>query len=286
MTIGIVGIGLIGSSLARALMRAGETVRVFDTNPDYVAQLRGLALGCAVSGSLAELAAGAEVIFVCTPVKSVAGIVAALIPHIGPETVITDVGSAKAGIIRDVAAACPGFTRFVPGHPMAGGEAAGPLAGQAGLFAGKRYLLTPGAETSPAAVATVERVLAPTGALVSVLDPAQHDRIMAVVSHLPHLYAFALVNAATAESAELGTDVLKYAGGGFTDVTRIAASDARMWTDIFVENDEFLLHAYELVKQQMEALLRAIEHRDAAGIAGLIEAARAARLTLSAETQK
>jgi prephenate dehydrogenase len=132
----------------------------------------------------------------------------------------------------------------------------------------------------------VERVLAPTGALVSVLDPAQHDRIMAVVSHLPHLYAFALVNAATAESAELGTDVLKYAGGGFTDVTRIAASDARMWTDIFVENDEFLLHAYELVKQQMEALLRAIEHRDAAGIAGLIEAARAARLTLSAETQK
>ncbi|MDD2705202.1 MAG: prephenate dehydrogenase/arogenate dehydrogenase family protein, partial [Acidocella sp.] len=94
MTIGIVGIGLIGSSLARALARAGETVRVFDTNPDYVEQLRGLELGCAVSGSLAELAAGAEVIFVCTPVKSVAGIVAALIPHIGPETVITDVGSA------------------------------------------------------------------------------------------------------------------------------------------------------------------------------------------------
>jgi prephenate dehydrogenase len=284
--IGIAGIGLIGSSLARALASSGIEVRVFDANPDYIAQLRNLEPRCKSCATLAQLADGADIIFVCTPVKAVAGIVAALVPLIGPDTVITDVGSAKAGIIRDVAAACPGFTRFVPGHPMAGGEASGPLASHAGLFAGKRYLLTPGAETSPGAVARVEQVLASTGALVSVLDPTQHDRIMAVVSHLPHLYAFALVNAASAEAAALGIDVLKYAGGGFTDVTRIAAADARMWMDIFVENDEFLLHAYELVKQQMEALLRAIEKRDEASIAGLIEAARAARLILSAETQK
>jgi len=284
--IGIVGIGLIGSSLARALAEAGNAVRVFDTSAAYLAQLAELEPRCAPAATLAELAAGAELIFICTPVKTVAAMVAALAPLAGPLTVLTDVGSAKAGILRDVAVSCPGFTRFVPGHPMAGGEGSGPLHGSPGLFCGKRYLLTPGEETSPEAVALVERALAPTGAMISLLDPARHDRIMAVISHLPHLYAFALVNAATAESAELGTDVLKYAGGGFADVTRIAAAGSRMWTDIFVENDEFLLHAYDLVKQQMEAMLGAIAARDVAGMTSLIEAARAARLTLSAETQK
>jgi cyclohexadieny/prephenate dehydrogenase len=199
--------------------------------------------------------------------------------------VLTDVGSAKASIIAQVRARYPEFSRFVPGHPMAGGEAAGPLHGAADLFRNRRYLLTPYDGVDEGAVERVGAFVAGLGAQVSRMTPERHDEVTAFVSHLPHLYAFALMGAAAEETQALGTEVLDYAGAGFRDVTRIAAADARMWLDIFEENEAFLTRSYELVKAHMEGLLDAIRRRDSEQVGAILTASRRLRRDMNGDIQ-
>lgn len=287
MIVGIVGCGLIGSSLLRAIRANDPAVRtrILDANPEHVRQLAAVEPGAEPCDSLEHLAREADLVFVCTPVKTVADIVCALIPLVGPGCVVTDVGSAKGAIIAEVRARFRAFDRFVPGHPMAGGETSGPLHGAAALFRNRRYLLTPYDGVDEAAVDRVAAFVGGLGAQVSRMSPDQHDEVMAFVSHLPHLYAFALMGAAAEQTRMLGTDVLGYAGGGFRDVTRIAAADARMWLDIFEENEAFLVRSYELVKAHMEGLLEAVRRRDAEQITEILNASRRLRLEMNGDFQ-
>ena len=287
MIVGIVGSGLIGSSLLRAIRANDSAVRtrVLDANPEHVRQLAALQPGVEACERLEELARGADLVFVCTPVKAVADIVCALIPLVSSSCVLTDVGSAKVSIIAKVQARFPDFTRFVPGHPMAGGEAAGPAHGTAELFRNRRYLLTPYDGVDDGAIERVAAFVGELGAQVSRMTPERHDEIIALVSHLPHLYAFALMGAAAEETQALGADVLAYAAGGFRDVTRIAAADARMWLDIFEENEAFLTRSYELAKAHMEGLLDAVRRRDSERVAEILTASRRLRLEMNGDMQ-
>jgi cyclohexadieny/prephenate dehydrogenase len=285
--VAIVGSGLIGSSLLRAIRANDPAVRtrVLDANPEHVRQLAAVTPGVEACEGLEELARGADLVFVCTPVKAIADIVCALIPLVSSNCVLTDVGSAKAAIISRVRAQFPDFPRFVPGHPMAGGEAAGPLHGTAELFRNRRWMLAPDEGVDESAVERVAAFVDGLGARVSRMTPERHDEVVALVSHLPHLYAFALMGAAAEQTQALGTEVLDYAGGGFRDVTRIAAADARMWLDIFEENEAFLTRSYELVKTHMEGLLEAIRRRDAQGVTAVLNASRRLRLDMNGNIQ-
>jgi cyclohexadieny/prephenate dehydrogenase len=285
--VAIVGSGLIGSSLLRAIRANDPAVRtrVLDANPEHVRQLAAVTPGLEACEGLEELARDADLVFVCTPVKAIADIVCALIPLVNSDCVLTDVGSAKAAIIAKVRAQFPDFSRFVPGHPMAGGEAAGPLHGTAELFRNRRWMLAPDEGVDESAVERVAAFVGGLGARVSRMTPERHDEVVALVSHLPHLYAFALMGAAAEQTQALGTEVLDYAGGGFRDVTRIAAADARMWLDIFEENEAFLTRSYELVKTHMEGLLEAIRRRDAQGVTAILNASRQLRLDMNGDIQ-
>ena len=287
MIVAIVGSGLIGSSLLRAIRANDPAVctRVLDLNPEHVRQLAVVAPGVEACEGLEDLARGADLVFVCTPVKAVADIVCALIPLVSSDCVLTDVGSAKTSIIARVRARFPDFSHFVPGHPMAGGEAAGPLHGTAELFRNRRWMLTPYDGVDEGAVERVAAFVGGLGAQVSRMRPERHDEVVALVSHLPHLYAFALMGAAAEQTQALGTDVLDYAGGGFRDVTRIAAADARIWLDIFEENEVFLTRSYELVRTHMEDLLGAIRRRDAEGVTAVLNASRRLRLDMNGDIQ-
>jgi cyclohexadieny/prephenate dehydrogenase len=258
---------------------------VLDANPEHMRQLAELEPGVEACEQLEDLARDADLVFVCTPVKVVADIICALIPVVNPGCVLTDVGSAKASIIAQVRARHPEFTRFVPGHPIAGGETAGPLHGTAELFRNRRYLLTPYDGVDEGAVERVAAFVGALGAQVSRMTPVRHDEVTAFVSHLPHLYAFALMGAAAETSLALGTDVLDYAGGGFRDVTRIAAADARMWLDIFEDNEAFLTQSYERVKAHMEGLLDAIRQRDADRVRAILTESRQLRLNMNRDSQ-
>jgi cyclohexadieny/prephenate dehydrogenase len=285
--VGIVGSGLIGSSLLRAIHANDPAVRtrVLDANPEHVRQLAAVTPGVEACEGLEDLARDADLVFVCTPVKAIADIVCALIPLVSADCVLTDVGSAKASILAQVRARFPDFPRFVPGHPMAGGEAAGPLHGTAELFRNRRWMLTPDEGVDRRAVERVAAFVGGLGAQVSRMTPERHDEIVALLSHLPHLYAFALMGAAAEQTQALGTEVLDYAGGGFRDVTRIAAADARMWLDIFEENETFLTRSYELVKTHMENLLEAIRRRDTEAVTALLNASRRLRLDMNENIQ-
>jgi prephenate dehydrogenase len=288
VNIGVIGVGLIGSSLIRALKSTAPSpsMKVYDTNKTYIDQLLRLDLGVEACADLGEIASDADIIFVCTPVSAIAKIVCALIPQVAERTVITDVGSTKAKIIRDVTAIFPDYPNYVPGHPMSGGENVGPLHGSADLFRNNPYILTPYANTSEGAIRTIHDIIEKIEGKVCRLAPDQHDRIMALVSHLPHLYAFSLMNAASEESELLGMDVLKYVGGAFTDVTRIAAADVRMWLDIFDENESALLRSYDILRNHLDSLAGAIKDHDADKVSYLLNAARTARLKLNSGALK
>jgi prephenate dehydrogenase len=288
MTVGVIGTGLIGSSLIRSLTARGvvASVRVFDTNSAYVHQLSQLGLACVSYDSLIDLAEGCDLIFVCTPVNSIAPTICRLIPLVSPTTVITDVGSTKSAIIDEVTAAFPHFTRYVPGHPMGGGDASGPLSGREDLFAGRQYFLTPYTQTDAADVNLIAEIAKTMGAIPTQLNAIEHDKIVALISHLPHLYAFSLMHAVSDLSKALGFDVAQFAGAAFMDVTRIAAADTRMWMDIFDKNEHLIQNSHTAVLDHMEDFLGAMRDHDAGRVASLIEEARQMRIALGKSRNK
>lgn len=253
--LGIVGIGLMGASFAAALRRSGYAGEIVGFDP----AVRVAPYVDCVANSLEELAQGSETVVVATPVGACAEVFAGLAPVLAPDTVITDLGSVKCAVI-DAARAAFGHAPpgFVPGHPIAGAERSGPAARRADLFDGAPVILTPGDWTAPAAVETVAGLWRGVGAVVHCMDAARHDELLAIISHLPHAAAYALVNCVAASSH--ADDGARYAGGGFRDFTRIAASDAVMWRDICLANRDRLLAAlddFDAQLEQFRALLRA-----------------------------
>lgn len=267
--IALIGIGLIGSSIARAAKQQGDLGRVIVANARSVATLArvkelGIADLCEIDP--ARAVEGADCVMLCAPVGTYAALAAAIGPHLASGAIVTDVGSTKQSVIRDVGPHLPQGVHFVPGHPMAGTEFSGPDSGFAELFKGRWCLLTPPSGTNPEAVHRVKTFWERCGAQVSVMDALHHDRVVAIVSHLPHLIAFTICGTADDLADETRKEVLQFAASGFRDFTRIAASDPVMWRDVFLNNREALLEMLARFTEDAQAMARAVRWGDASYI--------------------
>ena len=289
----LIGAGLIGSSLARIAMDhrrlAGEVV-VTDSSERTRARVRELGIADRVEPDPATAVEGADCVLLCAPVGAYAAIAGAIAPSLSPGCIVTDVGSTKVSVIRDVAPLLPEGVRFVPAHPLAGTEYSGPDAGFATLFEGRWSLITPPPGTDPAAIETIAELWRRCGSMVETMDPAHHDRVMAVVSHLPHLIAFTICGTADDLARENAADtsraeVLKFAASGFRDFTRIAASDPVMWRDVFLNNRDALLEMLARFTEDAQAMARAVRWGDSAYIEDRIERGRGIRRGLIAANQ-
>ncbi len=274
----LVGAGLIGSSVARIAHERGRAggdlaaeVVVTDSSPAVLARAAALGFADRIEADAGRAVQGADCVMLCAPVGAYAAIAAAIAPHLQAGAVVTDVGSTKVSVMRDVAPLLPAGVRFIPAHPLAGTEYSGPDAGFATLFQGRWCLLSPPPGADPAAVEQVAELWRRMGSMVETMDPAHHDRVMAIVSHLPHLIAFTICGTADDLAAEGGEDasraeVLKYAATGFRDFTRIAASDPVMWRDVFLNNRDALLEMLARFTEDAQAMARAVRWGDAAYI--------------------
>ena len=223
---------------------------------------------------------GADCVMLCAPVGAYAELAQAIAPHLAPGCVLTDVGSTKLSVIRDVGPLVPDGVHFVPAHPVAGTEYSGPDAGFASLFEGRWCLLTPPPGTDPEAVERMAEFWRRCGSMVSSMEPAHHDRVLAIVSHLPHLIAFTICGTADDLEGETRQEVLQFAASGFRDFTRIAASDPVMWRDVFLNNREALLEMLARFTEDAQAMARAVRWGDAAYIEDRILRGRKIRQSL------
>jgi len=257
----LIGIGLIGSSIARVAQERGDIARqvvVHSRRPETLARVRELGIADRVEADAARAVAGADGVILCIPVGAYAGVMRTIAPHLTPGAILSDVGSTKGSVIRDLMPLLPEGAQLVPAHPMAGTEHSGPDAGFSTLFQGRYCILTPLPGTDPAAVERVAELWRRAGSMVESMDAATHDKVVAIVSHLPHLIAFTICGTADDLAEETREAVLKFAASGFRDFTRIAASDVDMWRDVFLNNREAVLEMLARFTEDAQALGRAI----------------------------
>lgn len=266
----LIGVGLIGSSIARVARERGDiagTVVAHSRRPETLARVRALGFADMVEADPARAVAEADAVILCVPVGAYAGVMASIAPHLMAGAVLSDVGSTKGSVIRDLAPLLPEGVHLVPAHPMAGTEHSGPDSGFATLFEGRYCILTPEPGTDPGAVEKVAELWRRAGSMVETMDAATHDKVVAIVSHLPHLIAFTICGTADDLAEETREAVLKFAASGFRDFTRIAASDVDMWRDVFLNNREAVLEMLARFSEDAHAFGRAIRW----GEAGFIE---------------
>ena len=285
-SVALVGFGLIGSSIARSVREAMPAVRLtaYDADEDVRKRATSLDLVDLVAGNVAEAVSGAELVILCTPVGAIVEAARSIAPYVSPDAVVSDVGSAKAEVARGLREALPNSV-VVPAHPIAGTENSGPEAGFAGLFRNRWCILTPDSETDPAAVARLTAFWTAIGARVGLLDPARHDLVLAVTSHLPHLIAFTIVGTASHLEAVTESEVIKYSAGGFRDFTRLAASDPVMWRDIFLANREAVLDMLGRLRSDLDFLETAIRDSDGEALFEWFSRTRAIRRAIVYEGQ-
>ena len=277
-TLAVIGVGLIGGSLARALREAGQVRRVVGCGRGRDNLERAMALGVidAWTHDPAEAVREADMVFVAVPLGAMREVFTALCGALREDAVVTDGGSAKASVIADFAAACPqAMSRFVPGHPIAGTERNGVEAAFAELYRDRRVILTPTAQTDADALARVSAMWSACGAEVVEMDVARHDEVLAATSHLPHMLAFGLVDALA--RMEEHDDIFRFAAGGFRDFTRIASSNPTMWRDICIANCAALGRMMRRFVAEMDALADSIEQGDGERLLAIFERAKAAR---------
>ena len=256
----IIGCGLIGSSIARAVRAQipHMHIRIHDADADAVARASQLALGDVVTGDLAQAAQSADLVMLCVPVRAYGEIMPALAPHLKAGCVLSDTGSVKAQVIETVQQHLPKHVHFIPGHPVAGTEKSGPDAGFASLFHNRWCILTPQPDSDAAALAALESFWQLLGARTETMEPVHHDLVLAVTSHVPHLIAYTIVGTASDLEGVTQSEVIKYSAGGFRDFTRIAASDPTMWRDVFLSNKTAVLEILQRLSEDLTMLQRAI----------------------------
>jgi cyclohexadieny/prephenate dehydrogenase len=261
--VAIIGLGLIGSSIARAVRESLPGVRLtgYDSAAAVRARARELELVDQVSDSPAPAVSAADLVILCVPVGAMEEAARPLAPHLPETALVTDVGSSKAGVAAMLGRALPS-ARIVPAHPVAGTEHSGPDAGFASLFRGRWCILTPGEGSDGEDVARLSAFWQALGAKVEVMDAAHHDMVLAVTSHLPHLIAFTIVHTASDLERVTESEVIKYSAGGFRDFTRIAASNPTMWRDIFLSNRDAVLDTLQRFSEDLTLLQRAIRQSD------------------------
>ena len=274
----LIGVGLIGSSIARSARAQKLAGSIVATARSAVTRRRVMELGLAdqVVDSNAAAVAGADLVIVCVPVGQCGAVAREIAPHLTPGAIVSDVVSVKAQVVRDMAPHLPAGSHFVPAHPVAGTEQSGPDAGFAELFTGRWCILTPppGEEEPAERLAAFWRGL---GAKVATMSAEHHDLVLAVTSHLPHLIAYTIVGTADDLSAVTRSEVLQYSAGGFRDFTRIAASDPTMWRDVFLANKAGVLDVLGRFNEDLARLVRAIEAGEGEVLFDLFTRTRAIR---------
>ena len=275
----LIGLGLIGSSLARAARRHGLAGEITGCARSAATRKTALRLGLVdrIYQDPAEAVKGADLVVLCSPLGTYADIAARMAPALKKGAIVSDVGSAKQCVIRDVGPHMPDGVHLVPGHPVAGTEHSGPEAGFAELFQGRWCILTPTAEVPAAATKRVAALWRGCGMQVAVMDPQHHDVVLAITSHVPHVIAYTIVGTATRLGNEVRGEVFKYSAGGFRDFTRIAASDPVMWRDILLNNREPVLEMLQRFSEDMAQLQRAIRWGEGEFLLDLFERTRAIR---------
>jgi cyclohexadieny/prephenate dehydrogenase len=256
----LIGIGLIGSSLARVLRRDSPqtTIVACARRSETLATVRRLGIADVTTRDPAEAVRGADLVVIATPISAYATIARRIGPALEPGAILTDVGSVKEAVIRDLGPRIPPGVAFVPGHPVAGTEHSGPEAGFADLFRDRWCILIPLPETPPEALARIAGMWERAGMRIATMSAAHHDKVLAMTSHLPHLIAYTIVGTATDLEDSLKSEVITFSAGGFRDFTRIAASDPIMWRDIFLNNREAVLEILQRFTEDLTALQRAI----------------------------
>jgi len=282
----IIGLGLIGSSLARAIRAEMPTVRVtgHDADPDVRATARRIDLCDDITDTAGAAVTDAELVILCVPVRAMGAVGAEIAPDLPAEAIVSDVGSCKADVLAQLSAALPDRI-VIPAHPVAGTENSGPEAGFATLFKGRWCIVTPPAGADPVAVERVSELWRRVGADVETMDPAHHDLVLAVTSHLPHLIAYTIVGTASDLENVTQSEVIKYSAGGFRDFTRIAASDPTMWRDVFLANKEAVLEMLQRFSEDLSALQRAIRWNDGDTLFNLFTRTRAVRRSIIEQGQ-
>ena len=277
--VAFIGIGLIGSSIARVMRRDGLAGSIIACARSDETLNTALELGIAdeVTKDPAVAATGADLVMICTPVSTYGAIAAAISPSLKPGAIVTDVGSVKASAIKAVLPHLPEGVHFVPGHPIAGTENSGPKSGFDTLFEGRWFLITPPPGTDQEAIDKVAELWTRAGSNIDYLEPEHHDQVLAITSHLPHLIAYTIVGTATDLEDHIKSEVVKYSASGFRDFTRIAASDPVMWRDIFLENRDAVLEMLGRLSEDLAGLQRAIRVGDGDTLEALFRRTREIR---------
>ncbi|SIQ35334.1 prephenate dehydrogenase [Rhizobium sp. RU20A] len=280
--VALVGIGLIGSSIARELkhlMLAGH-VAVSTRSAETLKRAEELGLGDSYTVSAGDAVRDADLVIVSVPVGASGAVAQAIAPHLKAGAIITDVGSTKASVIAQMQPHMPDGVHFIPGHPIAGTEHSGPDAGFVGLFKGRWCILTPPEGSDAGAVARLRALWEAMGSRVDEMDAAHHDKVLAIVSHLPHIIAYNIVGTADDLETVTESEVIKYSASGFRDFTRLAASDPTMWRDVCLHNKDAILEMLARFSEDLAYLQRAIRWGDGDKLFDLFARTRAIRRSI------
>ncbi|MBD8678205.1 prephenate/arogenate dehydrogenase family protein [Sphingomonas sp. CFBP 13720] len=284
--VAIIGLGLIGSSIARAVRADMPGVRLtgHDADPQARDVVRALGIVDDVADHAGAAVIDADLVILCVPVGAMGAVAAEIAADLPADAIVSDVGSSKAGIAAALREALPNAT-IVPAHPVAGTERSGPDAGFATLFKGRWCILTPAADTDPLAVERVAEFWRRIGADIEMMAPDHHDLVLAITSHLPHLIAYTIVGTASDLEEVTQSEVIKYSAGGFRDFTRIAASDPTMWRDVFLANKDAVLEMLQRFSEDLSALQRAIRWGKGDELFDLFTRTRAVRRSIVEQGQ-
>ena len=262
--VAIIGLGLIGSSIAHAARRGGlaKEIAGHDASADVLDRAGKIGFCDSLHADIGDAVTDAQLVILCAPVGSYKTIAEAINPFLGKGAILSDVGSVKGAVVRDVSPHVPADVHFIPAHPIAGTEYSGPEAGFASLFDGRWAILTPVAGSDEAAVEKLRGFWQGLGSNVEVMDVAHHDLVLAITSHLPHLIAYNIVGTANDMEKVTESEVIKFSAGGFRDFTRIAASDPTMWRDVFLNNRDAVLEMLGRFNEDLSILQRAVRNGD------------------------
>jgi cyclohexadieny/prephenate dehydrogenase len=284
--VSILGLGLLGSSIARAVREnmPGVTLSGYDANAETRETARALMLVDDVADSAGAAVTDADLVILCVPVGAMGAVAAEIADDLPPEAVVSDVGSSKASVLATLSEALPNHV-VIPAHPVAGTERSGPEAGFAALFHNRWCILTPPDGTDPAKVTQLTAFWERLGSNVEIMDAAHHDKVLAITSHLPHLIAYTIVGTASDLESVTQSEVIKYSAGGFRDFTRIAASDPTMWRDVFLTNKDAVLEMLQRFSEDLTVLQRAIRWGDGDALFDLFTRTRAVRRSIIEQGQ-
>ncbi len=286
--LGIIGIGLIGSSIAQVARQKNLAahIAIADASPDHIARAKALGLGDSYYSDNALAVADADLVILSVPLSAYQQVGREISTHLKAGCVVSDTGSVKGGVVEKLSGHLPKGVHLVPGHPVAGTERSGPEAGFADLFQDRWFIMTPTAMSNARAMALLETFWSRVGCHVETMDPEHHDLVFAIVSHVPHLIAYNIVATASDMEDVTRQEVIKYAASGFRDFTRLASSDPTVWRDVFIDNQSAVLEMLDRFMEDLSALKRAIRWGEGEKLFDLFNRTRTIRQRIIAAGQE